>query len=151
MDRRPTGLPVAWLEDPDLTHADGRSALEAHRHRITWDAPIHSPADLDAQPWPARAINIKPSRFGTLRALLDTYDHCAQRGVAVYGGGQYELGPGRGQAQYLAAIFHPNAPNDVAPAGFDEPVPPTEVPCSPMNLEPHASGFRADVLPRACA
>ena len=39
--------------------------------------------------------------------------------MGAYGGGQYELGVGRGQIQYLAAIFHPDAPNDIAPAGYD--------------------------------
>ena len=114
-------LPAAWLEDPDLADPAARAALRAHRHRVTWDAPIHSAADIAAQPWPARTVNIKPSRFGTLRALLDTYDHCAAHGIDAYGGGQYELGPGRGQIQYLAALFHPDAPNDLAPAGFDQP------------------------------
>lgn len=140
-------LPNAWLEDPDLTHPEARAALCAHRHRVTWDAPIHSVADLAAQPWPAQAINIKPSRFATLRALLDTYDHCADHRIALYGGGQFELGPGRGQAQYLAALFHPDAPNDVAPAGFDEPEPRTDIPCSPMTVMPAAIGFGARPLP----
>ena len=36
----------------------------------------------------------------------------------MYGGGQFELGPGRGQIQYLASVFHPDGPNDVAPTGF---------------------------------
>ena len=36
--------------------------------------------------------------------------------MGAYGGGQYELGVGRGQIQCLAALFHPDAPNDIAPA-----------------------------------
>ena len=144
-------LPDAWLEDPDLSDPAARVALHSQRHRVTWDAPIHSAADIAAQPWPARTVNIKPSRFGTLRALLDTYDHCATHGIGVYGGGQYELGPGRGQAQYLAALFHPDAPNDLAPAGFDDPVPPADVPCSPMILTPAPVGFGAQHEPRTRA
>ena len=141
-------LPAAWLEDPDLTDSAARAALRAHRHRVTWDAPIHSAADIADQPWPARTINIKPSRFGTLRALLDTYDHCAAHGIDAYGGGQYELGPGRGQIQYLAALFHPDAPNDLAPAGFDQPAPPPDAPCSPMTVTPAPTGFGARPEPR---
>ena len=141
-------LPAAWLEDPDLTDPAARAALRAHRHRVTWDAPIHSAADIADQPWPARTINIKPSRFGTLRALLDTYDHCAAHGIDAYGGGQYELGPGRGQIQYLAALFHPDAPNDLAPAGFDHPTPPPDAPCSPMTVTPAPTGFGARPEPR---
>ena len=133
-ERVAEALPDAWLEDPDLTDPAARAALHSQRPRVTWDAPIHSAADIAAQPWPPRTVNIKPSRFGTLRALFDTYDYCAAHGIGVYGGGQYELGPGRGQAQYLAALFHPDAPNDLAPAGFDEPVPPATCPCSPMTL-----------------
>ena len=30
-----------------------------------------------------------------------------ERGIALYGGGQFELGPGRGHIQYLASLFHP--------------------------------------------
>ena len=144
-------LPDVWLEDPDLSDPAARVALRSERHRVTWDAPIHSAADIAAQPWSARTVNIKPSRFGTLRGLLDTYDHCATHGIGVYGGGQYELGPGRGQAQYLAALFHPDAPNDLAPAGFDDPVPPADVPCSPMILTPAPVGFGAQHEPRTRA
>ena len=37
--------------------------------RITWDAHIHSVADIEALPFPPRMVNIKPSRFGSIRAL----------------------------------------------------------------------------------
>lgn len=142
-------LPDVWLEDPDLSHPTARAALDRHRERVTWDAPIHSAGDIVAQPWPARTVNIKPSRFGSLRALFDTYDHCAAHGIGLYGGGQYELGPGRGQAQYLAALFHPDAANDLAPAAFDDPAPPPDVACPPMVVTPAPAGFAADVEPRA--
>ena len=39
--------------------------------------------------------------------------------MGAYGGGQYELGVGRGHVQLLAALFHPHAPNDIAPGGYD--------------------------------
>ena len=65
-----------------------------------------------------RTVNLKPSRFGSLRALFEGYDFCAERGMGAYGGGQFELGPGRGQIQYLAALFHPDAPNDISPGGL---------------------------------
>ena len=66
-------------------------------------------------------VNIKPSRLGGLRSLLDAYDYCAAQGIGAYGGGQFELGVGRGQIQYLASLFHADAPNDVAPTGFNLP------------------------------
>ena len=64
-------------------------------------------------------LNLKPARFGSVRALFDTYDYCAAHGIGAYGGGMFEQGPGRGQLQYLASLFHPDAPNDLAPAGYN--------------------------------
>jgi L-alanine-DL-glutamate epimerase-like enolase superfamily enzyme len=137
------GFPDAWIEDPKLT-AETEPILLGHHERITWDAPIHSVADIEALPFPPRTLNIKPSRLGGLRSLLDTYDYCAAHGISTYGGGQSELGPGRGQIQYLASLFHPDTPNDVAPAGFNLPVPPADLPSSPLAPTPSASGFRWD-------
>ena len=59
-------FPDAWIEDPDVTD-ETRPILEAHHERVTWDAPIHSIADIEARPWPPRMVNIKPSRFGSVR------------------------------------------------------------------------------------
>ena len=96
-------FPEAWLEDPDLTVPEADEALRPHRDRITWDAPIHGVADIEALPFLPRTINVKPSRIGTLAAsCCDTYEWCAERGIINYGGGQSELGVGRGQIQYLA-------------------------------------------------
>src|SRR5581483_6351681 len=135
-------LPDALIEDPGLDDPEKAAILEPHRGRITWDAPIHSVSDVDTLPFPPRTLNSKPSRFGSLRALLDFYDLCAERGIALYGGGQFELGPGRGQIQYLASLFHPDAPNDVAPGAYNHPVPPDDLPASPLAPAPDATGFR---------
>src|SRR5215207_3739050 len=111
--RRVAGtLPEAFLEDPDLTVAEAAAALEPHRDRITWDAPIHGVADIEKLAFLPRTINVKPSRIGTWRELLRTYEWCAERDITCYGGGQSELGGGRGQIQYLAALFHPHSAND---------------------------------------
>jgi hypothetical protein len=135
------GLPEALLEDPALTE-ETQAVLEPYRDRVTWDAPIHSVADVEALPFPPRTLNSKPSRFGYLRELLEFYDHCEGRGIALYGGGMFELGPGRGQIQYLASLFHPDAPNDVAPSAFNDPEPTPGLPRSPLELVPARSGFR---------
>ncbi len=134
-------FPDAWIEDPKLT-PQTEEVLRAHRSRVTWDAPIHSVADIQSLPWPPRAINIKPSRLGGLQSLLDVYDYCAAHGIGCYGGGQSELSVGRGQIQYLASLFHADAPNDVAPAGYNLPEPPDELPASPLAPTPSALGFR---------
>ena len=134
-------FPEAWIEDPALT-PETDAILAPHRERFSWDAQIHSIADIEALPYPPRMVNIKPSRLGGLRNLLEAYDFCAERGIGNYGGGQFELGVGRGQIQYLASLFHPDAPNDVAPTGFNLPVPPQGLPSSPLPPEPSAAGFR---------
>jgi hypothetical protein len=135
------GLPGAWLEDPALT-AETEAVLEPHRDRITWDAIIHSVDDIEALPWPPRTVNVKPSRFGSVERLFAAYDYCEAHGIGAYGGGQWELGPGRGQIQLLAALFHPDTPNDVAPREFNlEPQP--GLPTSPLTVNLRETGFLA--------
>ena len=133
-------FPDAWLEDPALT-ADTLRALDAQRDRITWDAGIHEWSDVEALPFKPRCLNSKPSRFGSVRRLFDFYDGCEREGIALYGGGQFELGTGRAQIQLLASLFHPDAPNDVAPAGYNATEPVAGLPVSPLELTPQP-GFR---------
>jgi hypothetical protein len=134
-------LPEAWIEDPALT-PETDAVLAEHRERFSWDAPIHSVADIEALRYPPPMVNIKPSRLGGLRNLMDAFDYCAQRGIGNYGGGQFELGVGRGQIQYLASLFHADAPNDVAPSGFNLPDPPAGLPASPLAPSLAPLGFR---------
>jgi len=135
------GLPDAWLEDPALTD-ETTPVLEPHRDRVTWDAPIHSVADIEALLWPPRTVNVKPSRFGSVERLFAAYDYCEAAGIGAYGGGQWELGPGRRHIQLLASLFHPHTPNDVAPREFNlEPRP--GLPTSPLTVSTRATGFLA--------
>jgi L-alanine-DL-glutamate epimerase-like enolase superfamily enzyme len=134
-------FPHAWIEDPALT-PETDAVLAPHRERFSWDAPIHSIEDIEALKYPPRMVNIKPSRLGGLRNLVDAYDYCAERGIGNYGGGQFELGVGRGQNQYLASLFHADAPNDVAPSGFNLPEVAAGLPSSPLAPRPSPSGFR---------
>jgi L-alanine-DL-glutamate epimerase-like enolase superfamily enzyme len=135
-------FPDAWLEDPDLSSPEAEAALANARDRITWDAPIHSVADIEELGFQPQMVNIKPSRIGSVRDLFTTYDYCAAIGIGAYGGGQTELGPGRGQAQYLAALFHPDGPNDLAPSAYNEPDPPPGIPSSPLGPPDEQPGFR---------
>jgi len=134
-------FPDAWLEDPDIND-ETRPILEPHRDRITWDAPIHSVDDVLALEWEPRMVNVKPSRVGSLVELCRAYDFCAERGIGVYGGGQTELDVGRDHIQYLAALLHPDTPNDVAPRGFNQPQIPDGLPQTPLRIDPAPTGFR---------
>jgi hypothetical protein len=134
-------LPHTWIEDPALEDSTA-GLLERHRDRITWDAPIQSVSDIEALPWRPAMLNLKPSRFGSVRALFDVYDYCAAHGIGAYSGGMFEQGPGRGQLQYLASLFHPDAPNDVAPAAYNLQSSSGDLPHSPLAPEPHPTGFR---------
>ena len=122
----------AFLEDPPVLVDDAR---------ISWDIPIHSVADIRALASRPAAINVKPARLGSLRALFELYDECAKEGIAVYGGGQHELGPGRRQIQLLASLFHPDGPNDVAPSDYNDAGSlPSALPRSPLVI-PLRPGF----------
>jgi hypothetical protein len=125
-------LPEALIEDAWLE--DGcREALEGAEDRLSFDAPVHSLDDLDGLPLEPHWLNIKPSRFGTVRGLLETIEACEEREIKMYGGGQYELGPGRLQIQRLASVFYPEGPNDVAPSAYNEGEPREGLPQSPLT------------------
>jgi hypothetical protein len=134
-------LPNAWLEDPALTD-DTEPVLEPHRDRVTWDAIIHSVEDIETLAWPPKTVNVKPSRFGSVDRLFAAYDYCEAKGIGAYGGGQWELGPGRGQIQLLASLFHPSTPNDVAPREFNL-EPRASLPASPLEVRARETGFLA--------
>ena len=135
------GLPRAWIEDPALTD-ETIPVLEPHRDRVTWDAIIHSVEDIEALQWPPRTVNVKPSRFGSVERLFAAYDYCEEHGIGAYGGGQWELGPGRRQIQLLASIFQPDTPNDVAPREYNL-EPQAGLPESPLTVDARATGFFA--------
>jgi len=135
-------FPDAWIEDPDIVTPETATLLSAVHSRITWDAPIHSIADIEALAFAPRMVNLKPSRIGGLQKLCDAYDYCAEHGIEAYGGGQFELGPGRGQAQYLASLFHPDTPNDLAPVGYNDNQPGPGLPPSPLAPASEPVGFR---------
>jgi len=132
--------PDAVIEDPS-TDPQILPLLEGHWDRVSWDAPIHRVDDILALARAPRIINIKPVRFGSLRALCAAYDYCEAHGIAMYGGGFFELGPGRGQIQYLASLFHPDAPNDVSPRGYHAVVTPAGLPDGPLPVAAAPTGF----------
>ncbi len=82
----------------------------------------------------------RPSRFGTLRGLLECIEACEARDIQMYGGGQFELGPGRRQIQRLASVFYADAANDVAPSEYNEGPANAGLPRSPLP-PPEGPGF----------
>ncbi|RBI62237.1 hypothetical protein DMJ13_10165 [halophilic archaeon] len=137
------GLPDALVEDPAYTD-ETADVLDTARGRIAWDAPIHGVESVEALPFEPDWLNVKPSRFGSVASLLETLEYCDRRDIRTYGGGQFELGVGRGQIQLLAALFYPDAPNDVAPRAYNDPEPSPGLPSSPLDAPApeDATGFR---------
>jgi hypothetical protein len=132
-------FPDAVLEDASLDGECG-VALQGQEGRLSFDAPIHSVADVRALPVDPGWLNIKPSRFGTIERLLECIEHCAANGIQMYGGGQFELGVGRRHIQVLASLFYPEGPNDVAPREYNMGEPRPGLPQSPLP-PPEEVGF----------
>lgn len=133
-------LPNAILEDPAWT-PECATALAPYHARLSWDAPLHFIRDLDALPIQPKQLNIKPSRFSTLERLLRVLNWLKEHKVEAYGGGQFELGPGRLQIQHLASLCYPDAANDIAPVHYHADVWPTPPPASPLPAFDRTIGF----------
>jgi hypothetical protein len=121
-----TVIEDAWLDEACL------EALSGALDRLSFDAPVHSLADVDALAVVPRWLNVKPSRFGTVERLLECVEACEARGISMYGGGQFELGKGRAQIQALASVFYADAANDVAPPEYNVGEPRSGLPRSPL-------------------
>jgi hypothetical protein len=132
-------FPEALLEDASLDGECGE-VLRGEEGRLSFDAPIHSAADVQALPVEPGWMNIKPSRFGKVERLLECIEYCDAKGMQLYGGGQFELGVGRLQIQALAGLFYPDGPNDIAPADYNTGAPRSGLPQSPLPA-PTSAGF----------
>lgn len=126
------GFPNALIEDPELND-ETRSLFEGHEERVTWDYPIRGVETVEDLPWEPEWLNIKPSRFGSIRSLFETLDYCQDHEIQMFGGGQFELDIGREHIHAIASLFYPDAPNDVAPRGYNDPEPSEGLPASPLN------------------
>jgi L-alanine-DL-glutamate epimerase-like enolase superfamily enzyme len=107
------------LEDPH-ERPDVAALVAPRAARVSFDAPIATAADVQGADFGARIVNVKPSRIGGLRALSEIYAHCEAEGLRMYGGGMGEVGIARGQIELLAALFHADGPNDVAPSRYND-------------------------------
>ena len=134
------GFADAVIEDAAFTE-ETRPILRTAADRLSFDAPIHSVADVESLELEPRWLNIKPSRFNALRPLLDTIEYAQSRGVQLYGGGQFELGPGRSHIQAFASVYYADNANDVAPSVYNEPELPEGPPPSPLPVPDAPSGL----------
>ena len=125
--------PEALQEDPGPEPCLGSPSI-AHRRSI--DGPFDHANALDGVPLPA-AANLKPARMGGVLEALDGAAYCQDRGVSLYFGGMFELGPGRRQLLALASLLSPNGPNDIAPIPEISPPPPWPARLAP----PSGAGF----------
>jgi hypothetical protein len=130
-------FPDAWIEDAAFTE-ETRPLLEAPGvvERLTWDAQMHSVADIEALEFPPRGMNIKPSRFGPLSELLAVIEYCEARDIEMYSGGQFELSVGRAHLHAIASVFYPGTPNDAAPVDYHGNDPVEGAPESPLAVPP---------------
>jgi hypothetical protein len=134
------GFPDAVIEDPAMVE-ETEALIDPVRGRISWDAPITGVESVRDLPFEPRWLNIKPSRFGTVQSVLETIEYAREREMTLYGGGQFELDVGRDHIQTLAATFYPDAPNDVAPGGYNLPDLPADLPGSPLLPSDDAAGL----------
>jgi hypothetical protein len=129
----------AVLEDASLDGECGE-VLRGEEGRMSFDAPIHSWADVRGLPVEPGWLNVKPSRFGPIERLLECIEQCEAAGIRMYGGGQFELGVGRRHIQVLASLFYADGPNDVAPKEYNLVGPRPGLPRSPLP-PPEQVGF----------
>jgi len=137
------GFPDALIEDPELND-ETRPLFEGHENRVTWDYPIRGIETVEDLPWQPDCINIKPSRFGSVRSVFDSIEYCMENEIEMYGGGQFELSVGREHLHALASLFYPNAPNDIAPKEYNTPKPADGLPSSPLKPPSQPRGMEWD-------
>ena len=138
---RARGLPEALSRTarPARGH---RAARAARRPRLLRRADPHRRRPRrGARPGADVQHQAEPGRVAA-RAVRALRRRASERGLAMYGGGMGELGVARGQIQLLAAMFSPDAPNDIAPPGFNALEPAAGLPPSPLAPDPAPVGFR---------
>lgn len=133
-------FPDAVIEDPKFTD-ETRSLFDGQEERVSWDSPIHGVESIENLPFEPSVLNIKPSRFGSVKSLFDSIEYCLNRDVNMYGGGQFELDVGREHIHAIASLFYPNGPNDVAPKAYNDPEVTDDLPTSPLSPPTDPTGL----------
>ena len=132
------GVPGRLARGPRPRRPEARRARSRpYRDRITWDAPIHSVADILALPVPAahgqpQAVALRLGRGAVRRLRLLR----RSAGWAPTAAASSSSASAAGRSSCLAALFHPDAPNDIAPGGYDALDPEPGLPASPLDPDP---------------
>ena len=93
-------------------------------------------------PWPPRTINIKPSRFGSVRRLFDAYDYCATSGMPRTAAASGSSARAAGTSSTSLRCFTPTRRTTSPPAATTPAEPPPGLPESPLEPSPDSTGFR---------
>jgi L-alanine-DL-glutamate epimerase-like enolase superfamily enzyme len=105
-DELSTLFPEVIFEDPPA----------GTRHtRIARDASLADAGAVAAALTEPAAVNLKAPRMGGPLEVLRGLALATRARLPAYLGGMFEVGVGRTQARQLAALFCPEAPNDLAP------------------------------------
>ena len=134
-------FPSAYLEDPDLND-ETRPVLEPHADRVTWDAPLHSLADIEALEREPRAINSKPSRFGSLeRAVRRLRALRAARASRSTAAARASSAPGEARSSTWPRSFTPTPRTTSLPRATTTRRSPTGCPPARSNRRPRRPAF----------
>ena len=136
-------FPDAWLEDPDVND-ETRPILDPVRDRITWDAPIHSIADIESRALEAAdgqhqaLAGRQPARtLRHLRLLRRARDRrLRRRPVGARRRPRPDPGPG--------LALPPRHPQRHRASSYNEAEPPPGLPTSPLEPKLSPTGFRWD-------
>ena len=133
-----------YIEDPDAGPTTASRALAGAEDLFSWDAPIHSVADIEGLAQRPGAINIKPSRFGSLRPaarghrVLRGRGHPHVRRRAVRAGTGPRPDPGAWRRSSTRT-----RPTTWRPADYNQGDPRPGLPASPARApEPGAARLR---------
>ena len=115
--------------------------LEPHADRVTWDAPLHSGGGHRGAGAKPRAINSKPSRFGSLGELFAVYEHCERRGHRDLRRRPGRAGPGEARSSTWPRSFTPTPRTTSPPPATTTRRSPDGLPSSPLDPTPSATAF----------
>ena len=139
-------FPEAWIEDPALDAGDRRRARAAPRpHHLGRADPLlggRRGAAVHAA-LPQLASRRASGRSSGCSSSTTAAPSTGSRSTAAASSSSASAAA---RSRLLAALFHPDGPNDVAPGGYNSPEPEPGLPVSPLTPNVEPGGFRRAVL-----